>query len=168
MNAKEQKLHSFYLACVNKGYTDMKDDTQSLKAKVIATDMGIRYRDIEKLYHDAKAVYDAEVKRVEHETMLQNTDGQLLAILHATEKGKKIAVYVRDNNSTYCTYDGDKRKYEGLPKLTAEKSAVLLYDYHPSEAVYTGASSGGITMGGVHHTEAYMQEKVSTTNKGYV
>ena len=38
MNAKEANLYSFYDQCQSKGYSDMQDETQSLKAKVIATD----------------------------------------------------------------------------------------------------------------------------------
>ena len=167
MTAKEQKLYSFYAWCKDHGYEDMSDDTQSLKAKVYATDLGIRYRDIGKLYQEAKAVYDAEEKRKAQEKAFQESKGQFLMSLEASD-GKKINVFLGDDRSIYCTHGNDRHKYRGTPTLTAEKSAVLLYNYHPSQAVYTGASSGGITMGGVHHTEAYMDEKVSTTGNGYI
>ena len=168
MLGREEKLYSFYVQCKNKGYKNMQDETESLKAKVIATDMGLRYRDIEKLYQEAKSVYEAEEKRKAHEKMLQETDGQMLVILKDRDKDKYISVFRRADGSVYSTHSNEAHKYEGYPGVTAEKSGVLLYDYHPSQAVYTGASSGGITMGGVHHTEAYMSEKVSNTDKGYI
>ena len=34
---KIQLMAQFYEQCKNKGYTNMRDDTQSLKAKVVAT-----------------------------------------------------------------------------------------------------------------------------------
>lgn len=70
MLGREEKLYSFYVQCKNKGYKNMQDETESLKAKVIATDMGLRYRDIGKLYQEAKSVYEAEEKRKAHEKML--------------------------------------------------------------------------------------------------
>ena len=38
---KTQDMAQFYNECQNKGYTDMQDETQSLKAKVIAMDLGL-------------------------------------------------------------------------------------------------------------------------------
>ena len=52
---KTELLYQFYQQCQEKGYTDMKDATQSLKAKVIATDLGLKYTSIEKLYQSAIA-----------------------------------------------------------------------------------------------------------------
>ena len=43
-------MAQFYEQCKNKGYTNMRDDTQSLKAKVIATDLGLRYGNIVEFY----------------------------------------------------------------------------------------------------------------------
>ena len=47
-----------------KGYTDMRDPTQSLKAKVIATDMKLNYGDIVKFFEKAR-VADALVLQAE-------------------------------------------------------------------------------------------------------
>lgn len=38
---KTTLMAQFYAQCQQKGYTDMHDDVQSLKAKVIATDLGL-------------------------------------------------------------------------------------------------------------------------------
>ena len=66
MNAEEANLYSLYDQCLSKGCTDMQDETQSLKAKVIATDLG-DYSDstvkIEECYDlwigEANALYEA-------------------------------------------------------------------------------------------------------------
>lgn len=40
---ENERLLLFYEECVKKGYSDMTDPQQALKAKVIATDMELRY-----------------------------------------------------------------------------------------------------------------------------
>lgn len=40
--------------------------------------------------------------------------------------------------------------------------------YNPSKTIYTGASSGGITMGGFHTTEAYYQERPTKRSGRYI
>ena len=40
--------------------------------------------------------------------------------------------------------------------------------YNPSKTIYTGASSGGITMGGFHTTEAYYQERPTKRSGRYL
>ena len=54
---KIQLMAQFYEQCKNKGYTNMRDDTQSLKAKVIATDLGLRYGNIVEFYEKAAQCY---------------------------------------------------------------------------------------------------------------
>ena len=53
---RKDKLLEFYSECQKNGYTDMKDKTQSLKAKVIASDLGLNYSKIGALYDEAKKV----------------------------------------------------------------------------------------------------------------
>lgn len=53
---RNDKLLEFYSECQRNGYTDMKDKTQSLKAKVIAADLGLNYSKIGALYDEAKKV----------------------------------------------------------------------------------------------------------------
>lgn len=40
--------------------------------------------------------------------------------------------------------------------------------YHPSKTIYTGASSGGVAMGGFHTTEAYYQERPTKRSGRYI
>ena len=40
--------------------------------------------------------------------------------------------------------------------------------YNPSKTIYTGATSGGITMGGFHTTEAYYQERPTKKSGRYI
>ena len=39
---------------------------------------------------------------------------------------------------------------------------------NPSKTIYTGASSGGITMGGFHTTEAYYQQRPTNRSGRYI
>ena len=66
---ENERLLLFYEECVKKGYSDMTDPQQALKAKVIATDMELRYgNSVEKLFQKAKAASEEQkVKRIEAE-----------------------------------------------------------------------------------------------------
>lgn len=52
---ENERLLLFYEECVKKGYSDMTDPQQALKAKVIATDRKLRYgNSIEQFFQKAK------------------------------------------------------------------------------------------------------------------
>jgi hypothetical protein len=57
---------------------------------------------------------------------------------------------------------------EGSPEITVHESSVAMMTYHPSKAVYTGATVGGITTGGVHYTEAGYSVDRQKTGNGYI
>lgn len=169
---ENNKLVSFYQSCMEKGYVDMSDATQSLKAKVIASDLGLNYKNIDKLYNEAKLAYEnhvvAEEKRkqqLEEEEARKAVNGNLLFTLDTSES--EIKVYRRPDESVYCEGPKTGGRIEKV-KISTESGAYLSYDYHPSKTVYTGASSGGIHMGGTHTTEAYYSEKVTTSSNGDV
>ena len=67
MTTKQQKLYNFYSQCIAKGYTDMTDVTQSLKAKVIASDLGLKYGKIVALYEQSKQVFESKKDRIKVE-----------------------------------------------------------------------------------------------------
>ena len=175
MTAKEEKLYSFYSQCIEKGYTDMSDETQSLKAKVIATDLGLRYGKIASFFEEAKNVFEREEERKKTEEKAAaleaarvSVPGELVVTLRENpdKKDNSIDIYRRPDGSVYCKHNGNEKKYEGAPDIEVRKGGVLSYTYHPSKTVFTGASSGGVAMGGFHQTEAYTTEKVSGTGKG--
>ncbi len=168
MSEKDKLLYKFYKQCMEKGYSDMQDVTESLKAKVIATDLGIKYKDIAKTYEEAKVLYEEERKRVEHLKVLQNVSGKFILSLMGNGSDEYISIYLREDGSFYCTIKDKTFKHEGVPTLNLKSGGVLLYTHHPSKAVFTGAASGGIAMGGIHHTQAYVDEKVSSTGNGYI
>ena len=132
----------------------MSDDAQRLDAKVVAADFQIKYKDIGKLFDEARAEAEREM-----------VDGQLLA---AVEDGKtSLKVYLRPDGSVYSTWnDGDK--IEGAPAITVQKGGTLSYTYNPAKAIYTSATVGGITTGGVEYTKAGYSEKVVGSGKGYI
>lgn len=64
----------------------------------------------------------------------------------------------------YILFDGEtatllKRGEEAVKTLFVEALDEVDYVFKPSELVYTGASVGGVSMGGFHTTEAHYQEK---------
>lgn len=175
-------MAQFYSRCQENGYTDMTDAIQSLKAKMIAMELKLDYKDIVAFYQEAKHCHEqvsAEQKRLEEERRIQQqkddeeavrraVDGQLLASLYDIGHNSKsqISVYQRPDKSIYYTI-GNGQRNEGVPEISVHKSGSLQYTYHPSQAVYTGATVGGVTTGGVHHTKASLSERVDRSNKGY-
>jgi len=152
----------------------MTDDTQSLKAKVIASDLGLKYGKIAALLEEARAVYEAEEKRkvkeeerAAAEALRASVPGkEVLSLVENANNPKIIHIFRRPDYSIYCTLGDNAQKYEGAPDIEVRKGGVLTYTYHPSKTVFTGASSGGIAMGGTHQTEAYYTERSAATGKG--
>ncbi|MBE6990226.1 MAG: hypothetical protein E7426_05725 [Ruminococcaceae bacterium] len=176
--AKSEKLVQFYAQCQEKGYTDMSDEAQSLKAKVIASDLKLPIGNIAELYRSAEEAFrqdQADKERAAQaaaaEEARRAVDGELLMTLGGSISGskdyktKEMKVYRRPDNSVYVLIGDGQKKIERV-NISVEKGATLSYEYHPSKLVYTGASSGGISMGGFHQTEAYSTEHVHMSGKG--
>ena len=168
MNLKEQKLYEFYEACVTKGYHNMSDATESLKAKVIATDLEIKYKDIARLYEQAKVVYEEEIQRKQQEQELQKKSGKQMLKLAGVEEKSTIRIYQREDGSIYHTIGSAGWKYEGGPSICVHDGGAIVYTYHPSKTVFTGAVSGSVAMGGFHTTQDYYTEGISKTGKGFL
>ena len=176
-------MAQFYQQCLEKGYTDMHDATQSLKAKVIASDLNLNYRDIVTFHEKAKVCYDqVQAENAETQRLLaiqQQRDAEIAAqravngellvtISDSWNKPKSVLrVYIRPDKTLYTTRNNG-HKIEGVPAINLHKGGILLTTFHPSQAVYTGATVGGITTGGVHYTKESYSEKVSSTDKGYI
>ena len=182
---KTQKMAQFYEQCQSKGYTDMRDDTQSLKAKVIAADLGLKYGKIEEFYGKAERAYQQVQAETERARLLQENarkqqealaarravDGELLLTLSdshvSSEQGTVLRVYLRPDKSLYTTINNGG-KIEGSPRLEVTQGGVVQSAYHPSQLVYTGATVGGITTGGVHQTQASISNRVQDTGTGSI
>lgn len=158
---REEKLISLYKSCLENDYIDMSDETQQLKVKVFAMDLKLKYKDVTDLYNEAKELYE-KAERIKAEEAVV---GEKILILTDDEK-VIYYIYKRPNGSVYCRRSDDDKKcsfhFEACPKK------VLNSTYHPSKTIYTGASSGSVSMGGVHQTEAYYTQSASNTNKGEV
>lgn len=175
---KTEKLAQFYQACHQKGYTDMTDAQQSLKAKVIAADLGLKYgSDIVEFFERAKAcseTVEAEKREAEAQAEAErqrlSVPGKLVAALSDQyddmDKGQCINVYRRPDGSIYSLI-GHKR-YEEAPSISVNAGGTLLQTYHPSQLVYTGATVGGITTGGFHETKPSVSSSVRNTGTGYI
>lgn len=180
---KTELMAQFYAECQQKGYTDMTDETQSLKAKVIATDLKLNYGNIVSFYEKAKSSYEqvqkekAEAERLRaiqqqkdaEERVRRQVNGELLVTLsdraYESDETTSVRVYIRPDNSIYYTVNNG-RKIEGAPKISIEQGGALLLTYHPSQAVYTGATVGGITTGGVHYTQSGYTASKTHSGKG--
>lgn len=176
---KKQLMAEFYEQCSKNGYTDMHNEVHSLKAKVIASDLGLHYTDISGFYQKAETCYrqvqeerealalrkKAANQKYQEELARTSVDGELLVTIIGSKD--KIRTYLRPDGSIYsCINSGPK--IESRPTFTVHQGGVLQYTYNPSKTVYTGASSGNISMGGFHQTEASYTEKNVKTHTGYI
>lgn len=178
---KTQLMAQFYVTCRRKGYTDMTDPAQSLKAKVIATDLNLNYGNIVDFYKKSEQCFEIvrrenvenerlrliRQEREDREKARKAVDGTLLVTIKDVREKNVLDVFIRPDESIYCKFNGGE-KIEGAPTVTVKRGGVLMTSYHPSKAVYTGATVGGITTGGVHYTEDYYTQKVSQSEKGYI
>ena len=165
MNIKENRLYNFYRKCEEQGYRNMQDSTEALKAKVIATDLGIKYKDIAVTYTEAKEIYATEQERLKNEEFFQQSTGTLLFKLHGDEI---VSVYLSENDTFYYIKNDDNFKYKGVPSFNLKSGTTISYTYHPPKATYTGVTVGGVHTGGVDYTDAYLTGKSNTTGKGYI
>lgn len=172
---ENERLLLFYEECVKKGYSDMTDPQQALKAKVIATDRKLRYgNSIEQFFQKAKAAYEereaeriAEKQRIAEETRRCAVPGEELVKLHSAPE--VISVFKRPDGSFYCTFDKNpERKIEGKPEFRVVPSSTVSYEYHPSETRITMASKGGFTGGQVWETDPWVSRKHEHTGMAFL
>jgi len=172
---ENERLLLFYEECVKKGYSDMTDPQQALKAKVIATDRKLRYgNSIEQFFQKAKAAYEereaeriAEKQRIAEETRRCAVPGEELVKLHSAPE--VISVFKRPDGSFYCTFDKNpERKIEGKPEFRVVPSSTVSYEYHPSETRITMASKGGFAGGQVWETDPWVSRKHEHTGMAFL
>lgn len=161
---KTELLYQFYQQCQEKGYTDMKDATQSLKAKVIATDLGLKYTSIEKLYQSAIAASEVmareeQARQAEQERIAVN--GKLLFSLDNNWK-----VYGRQDGSLYV--DSGKQRYDGKPRFSIVEGKYKKYTYHGPTSTYNAISYNGMTTGWVDNHPDYFTHKEIASGKGKI
>lgn len=165
---KTKLMAQFYAECQQKGYTDMHDSTQSLKAKVIATDLGLDYGNIVYFYEKARDCYEhacIEEAEAEKRRAREAVNGKLLVTVSGSDD--EIEVFIRPDRTVYCKLNGGS-KIEGFPLVKARNYESILTKYNPSELVYTGATVGGITTGGFHVTEDSYSFSSKKTDKGEI
>lgn len=160
-NDRNEKLLAFYSACQNGGYTNMSDSTQSLKAKVIASDLGLNYIKIDKLYAEAQQA--TETKR-----RLDNKEGTLLFSGFDSSSKKKpcIRLYKCDDGSYYSIVNN--KKIYGKPDISTETARLPREHYTAPSTTYYGVSYNGLTTGSVSHDPGGTSVSMEKTNKGYV
>jgi len=172
---ENERLLLFYEECVKKGYSDMTDPQQALKAKVIATDRKLRYgNSIEQFFQKAKAAYEereaeriAEKQRIAEETRRCAVPGEELVKLYSAPE--VISVFKRPDGSFYCTFDKNpERKIEGKPEFRVVPSSTVSYEYHPSETRITMASKGGFAGGQVWETDPWVSRKHEHTGMAFL
>lgn len=149
--ANPSKLVDFYKQCIDNGYTDMNDGTQSLKAKVIASDLGLNYKNISKLFESAELAFKEQLNKEEKERKRQERlaiNGEFLFELKVISQDiNVIRIYKRPDKSVYYTTDNSTKKNEDI-SFSVESRETVFYSYKPSKMVYTGATVGGVSTGG--------------------
>ena len=187
---KTIRMAEFYRECQKNNCTDMLDKKQKAAAKDIADNLLLGYDNIVSFYEEAKSCYN-QVQMEEKENRQKaaeekerkaaearykkETPGQLLLSLSNKETDAKdddqttvINVFIRPDNSIYSSFENKKEKYETAPTIRATKSNLTSLSYQPSQAVFTGATVGGVTTGGVHYTKDGYSLDQSYTGKGEV
>lgn len=164
MATKNDKLLEFYSECQKNGYTNMKDETQSLKAKVIASDLGLNYSKIVALYEEAKKV-------AEEKARLDNKRGNLVFSCYKSsfnyEKESPILeLYRCDDGSHFCIVEGEK--IHSSPYIYSE-TAVLPQTYHrePSTTYY-GVAYNGVATGTVSYDPGGETTRMEKTGRAYI
>lgn len=153
--ANKTKLIAFYKKCTSKGYTNMADETQALKAKVIADDLGLPIWNIDKLFSDAKKEYEVAQKEYEHSLI----EGKKIFVIN-----NETGIFRREDGTVYSRGANNSESVD----FFVTKSGSLGYDYHPAKTVYTGATVGGVHTGGFHEEKAYVTEKINRTGNGII
>lgn len=176
---KKQALVELYSKCLNSNYTDMTNETHQLKAKVFATDLGLKYRKIENLVAEAKTAYEQNLIEIEKEAQREKRNAEIEKKIKELQKNAKLAftvkaiydtdlkVYRCADGSVFCKENNKATKYEEI-KISVKAGSLAFYEFHPSKTVYTGASVGGIAMGGFHTTEAHYAQSQLKTEKGSI
>ena len=177
MATRNMQLKSkFYKQCQQQGCADMNDSTHRRKAKAIAKDLGLFFNDIDTLYNEAKECYEASKKQAKDkkrakENAQRVADGELLLTISNQEtsdnNAQVLKVYIRADKSIFSLLN-DGPKKEGSPTIQATKTGTTLLTYKPSEAVYTSATVGGITTGGIHYTKSGYEVGGVASGKGEI
>lgn len=153
-----KKKAEFYEKCIKNNWTDMNDDTQSLKAKVLAKDMGLNYKKIQSLFSEGEKAHQEienkqkeqeEKERLEQERLA--VKGELIVSFIKSEDSSSngLKVYKRPDKSFYYVYN--KRKTEGVPVLSLKAQSWSESTYRGPQVIYSSATVGGITTGGVDY-----------------
>ena len=176
---KATRLAMFYQECQENDCTDMHDKEQRAKAEEIAYSLVLFFDDIRSLYSDAKSCYEqiekeeAEAKQIaEAEERRRAVPGELLLTMSDknidSPDATIINVYIRPDNSIYSTFGNEEEKKETFPAIKAKKVNLSISSYKAPEAVFTSATVGGITTGGVHYTKGGYQTNQTYTGKGEI
>lgn len=177
----KNQLTDFYEECVNKGFHHVDDPEQKKQIELLAMESGINYGSIDDLYEKSKQEYLAYKKNCEEakkRQAAQSVVGRLIFSVATkyTQNSKRssVGVYIRPDGSIYCELSaGWHRKYkhetrvEGI-RFTAKEFSGGMFTYSPSKTIYTGATVGGVTTGGLHQTQAGYDFKYKKTGQGYI
>ena len=111
---KTELMAQFYAKCQQKGYTDMTDDTQSLKAKVIATDLKLNYGNIVSFYEKAKSCYE-QVQKEKAEAEAEAAEKE------AKEEEKRLAKEEKEREKAEAKRQKELERQEEKRRKAAEK-----------------------------------------------
>lgn len=163
----------FYKKCLDMGYTNINDSEQHKQIELMAMEKNIDYADIESYYRASKEEYlmsqkveeEKAKKRIE-EKERKAVNGNWLCTVETPRES--WYVYKRPNGSIYSEKIGnDHDRYEGI-SFSVKDHYDSLYTYTPSKTIYTGATVGGVTTGGVDTIPGGYDFKSRKTNKAFI
>lgn len=157
---RDDKLLKFYSECQSKGYTDMNDSTHSLKAKVIANDLGLSYGNIKTLYQEAK---NATQKKAQSEKIVDE-----LLLTCFTISCSHFDIYKNNSNKIYALIYGEKVFGTPTVEVAAVKRPAI--EYKAPSATYIGVSSShiGMSTGSVTYDPGGATTTFKNTEYGHV
>lgn len=161
---RNDKLLKFYDECEKNGYIDMRDKTQSLKAKVIATDLGLSYSKIGTLYEEAKKAFDGQKQ-------LESQSGTMVfscysSSLRYEKESPIIELYRYGDRSYYCIVEG--KRVNGAPTVYTATAVLPKTYYREPSTTYYGVSYNGMTTGSVSHDPGGATTRMESTDRGYI
>ena len=169
---RQYKLAELYKKCMENNCLNPSSEKEIMMVKVFAMDLSLRYKDINELLKEAETAYNneqiahkqAEIAR-ERAAALNASEGILL--FTAKDDKCSVKVYKRIDGMLYANLDNSKDKLYGV-QVKAERGDLKRYTTQESKTVYTGATVGGVSMGGFHEVKGGIVYTDLKTDRGEI
>ena len=163
---------AFYETCLSLGYTNIDDPEQHKKIELLAMELNINYSNIDSFFEDSKKEYLREQRIAEEKAKKEGEEKKRLAVngkllYTVNAKNGTYKVYKRPNGSIYSENSRGQDRTEGI-MFSVKDHYDAMYAYSAPKNIYTGATVGGVTTGGVSQVGGGYDFKMRKTNKAFV